>query len=105
MLIGFPKAIPEIPVSNVAKAAAYYVNALGFHLDWSNDQDGIGGISQGDCRIFLINAPFRQDSAARIVAEPEDKPWRLREFWVADPDGNQQRVFYDFAWELRQEHA
>jgi hypothetical protein len=24
------------------------------------DQGGIGGISQGDCRIFLTNAAFRQ---------------------------------------------
>jgi len=29
----------------------------------------------------------------------------LREFKVGDLDGNQLRVFYDFAWELRQEHA
>ena len=47
MLTGFPKAIPEIPVADVEKAAAYYVNVLGFNLDWGDDQGGIGGISQG----------------------------------------------------------
>ena len=31
-----------------------------------------------------------------------DKPWHLREFSVADLDGNQLRVFYDFAWEAKQ---
>src|SRR5215469_6851090 len=56
----FPKAVPEIPVTNVEKAAEYYVNALGFHLDWHSEQDGIGGISQGECRMFLTNPPFRQ---------------------------------------------
>ena len=129
----FPQAVPEIPVSNVEKAAEYYVNALGFDFDWGNDQGGIGGISQGDCRMFLTNAPFRhgsgalgpvvvwlnldsktavdelyhrwRESGAKIIAEPEDKPWRLREFTVSDLDGNQLRVFYDFAWELRQEQA
>jgi catechol 2,3-dioxygenase-like lactoylglutathione lyase family enzyme len=47
MLNHFPKAVPEIPVSNVEKAAEYYVKALGFHFDWGDDQGGIGGISQG----------------------------------------------------------
>ena len=32
-------------------------------------------------------------------------PWHLREFRAGDLDGNQLRVFYDFAWELQQEQA
>lgn len=60
MLTQFPKAVPEVPVSNVESAAEYYVNVLGFNFDWGNDQSGIGGISKGDCRIFLTNAPFRE---------------------------------------------
>jgi len=39
-------------------------------------------------------------SGARIVSKPESKPWNLHEFTAADLDGNQFRVFYDFAWEL-----
>ena len=131
MLTGFPKAVPEIPVRNINKAAEYYVNALGFSFDWGDDQGGIAGISQGECRMFLTNALFREqygasaavviwlnleskhdvdelyqrwkDAGARILAEPEDKPWRLREFRVGDLDGNQLRVFYDFSRELWQE--
>ena len=59
MLTHFPQAVPEIPVSNVDQAAEYYVKVLGFSFDWGNDDGGIGGISQGDCRMFLTNAPFR----------------------------------------------
>ena len=33
---------------------------------------------------------------AKIVSEPEDKPWKLREFMAADLDDNLIRVFYDF---------
>jgi predicted lactoylglutathione lyase len=131
MLNRFPQAVPEIPVRSVDKAAEYYVNVLGFSLDWGNDAGGIGGISQGDCRMFLTNAPFRavrgperpvivwlnlssrqevdelferwQHAGATIVEAVEDKPWNLREFRVADPDGNQLRVFYDFNWEMSME--
>jgi hypothetical protein len=33
----FPAPVPEIPAVNVDTAAAYYVNALGFTLDWADD--------------------------------------------------------------------
>jgi predicted lactoylglutathione lyase len=130
MLTYFPQAVPEIPVANVARAADYYVRVLGFSFDWGNDEGGIGGISQGDCRMFLTNTPFRRpygtagpvtiwlnlnnkrdvdelferwkEAGATVIDVPEDKPWRLHEFRVADLDGNQLRVFYDFAWELKQ---
>ena len=106
-------------------AAAYYVNVLGFSFDWGNDAGGIGGISQGDCRMFLTNDRFRgnggpaspaivwlnlnsrrevderfdrwRQAGASIVEAVEDKPWHLREFTAADPDGNRLRVFYDFS--------
>ncbi|GFE84938.1 hypothetical protein GCM10011487_69380 [Steroidobacter agaridevorans] len=38
-------------------------------------------------------------SQAKIVSPPESKPWKLHEFTAADLDGNLFRVFYDFAWE------
>jgi uncharacterized glyoxalase superfamily protein PhnB len=132
MPFSFPKAVPEVPVSNLEQAARYYVDVLGFHFDWRNDQEGIGGLSQGDCRLFLTNQGFRQGygntgtvvvwlnlgskqevdelcqrwqtAGAKILAPPEDKPWHLREFRAADLDGNQLRVFYDFSRDERREH-
>ena len=119
-----PAAVPEIPVASVEKAAAYYVKALGFTFDWGDEQGGIAGISRGNCRLFMTNLSFRgvygntsptlfwlnlgskaevdelfaewQAAKAIVVSEPEDKPWKLREFMVADLDGNLLRVFYDF---------
>lgn len=121
----FPPAVPEIPVSDIDKAARYYVQNLGFTLDWGGEEGGIAGISQGHCRIFLTNPSFREhyansgpvliwlnlsskeevnqlhmqwkDTQAAIVSAPESKPWKLHEFTAADPDGNLLRVFYDFS--------
>ena len=123
-----PPPVPEIPAANVDTAAAYYVNALGFTLDWGGEEGGIAGISRGDCRLFLTNPSFRDSygnpgpilfwlnlnskaavnslhaewtaAGATIVSPPEDKPWLLHEFTAADLDGNRIRVFYDFRRDL-----
>ena len=124
----FPAAVPEIPAANVDKAAAYYVDTLGFHMDWGDDEGGIAGVSRGNCRLFITNRSFReshgnmgpvlfwlnldskaevddlfaqwQAAQAKIVSKPEDKSWKLREFMTADLDGNLIRVFYDFRGDL-----
>ncbi|MGH9882690.1 MAG: VOC family protein [Pyrinomonadaceae bacterium] len=121
----FPGAVPEIPVSDISKAAAYYESNLGFSIDWGGEEGGIAGISKGHCRMFLSNRAFRAQygnsapvliwlnlsskeevdelyenwraSQAKIVFQPESKPWKLYEFTIADLDGNLFRVFYDFS--------
>lgn len=120
----FPGAVPEIPVTDVDKAADYYVNNLGFALDWNADDIGLAGISRGACRMFLASPSFREGhgnaapvliwlnlnskeevdelyrewsgSGAILISPPESKPWYLHEFTAEDPDGNLFRVFYDF---------
>jgi len=120
----FPAPVPEIPAANVAKAIAYYVDTFGFALDWVSDRDGIAGISRGNCRLFIASPSFRESNGnaspallwlnlnsksevdelfahwksagAHIISDPVDRPWNIREFMVADLDGNLIRVFYDF---------
>ena len=129
----FPGAVPEIPVIDINKAAAYYESNLGFSIDWGGEDGGIAGISKGHCRMFLTNGAFRQQygnagpvmiwlnldskeevnelcklwsaSQAKIVSPPESKQWGLQEFTVADLDGNLFRVFYDFATPEREKEA
>jgi predicted lactoylglutathione lyase len=129
----FPGAVPEIPVSDINSAGAYYESNLGFSIDWGGEDGGIAGISKGHCRMFLTNRAFRQqygnvgpvliwlnldskeevnelhalwsDSQAKIVSQPESKPWGLHEFTVEDLDGNLFRVFYDFATPEREKNA
>ncbi len=121
----FPPPVPEIPVTDLAVALDYYQDALGFTIDWRDDDLGLAGISRDRCRIFLANSPFRtgygnagpaltwlnlvgndavdalhrewRAAGATVVSAPESKPWGLHEFTAADPDGNLLRVFYDFA--------
>jgi len=128
MMNEFPGAVPEIPVSDITRAAAYYENNLGFTLDWGGEDGGIAGISKGNCRMFLTNRAFREgygnaspvliwlnlnskeevnelhalwsSGHAKIISPPESKPWKLHEFTVADLDGNLFRVFYDFSKDL-----
>jgi predicted lactoylglutathione lyase len=125
MSFEFPGAVPEIPVSNLKKACAYYKDSLGFTIDWGDESGGIMGISKGQCRMFLTDNDFREryrnagpvlvwlnlDSReqvdelhklwsanqAKIVSAPESKSWGLHEFTAADLDGNLFRIFYDFA--------
>jgi uncharacterized glyoxalase superfamily protein PhnB len=126
--VTFPAPVPEVPVASIDKAADYYVNTLGFTFDWGDEQGCIAGISRGNCRLFITNCSFRapygnvgpilfwlnlnsraevdelfaewKAAQAKIISEPEDKPWKLREFRAADLDGNLIRVFYDFRNDL-----
>ena len=124
MISQFPAAVPEIPVSDIVAASDYYGRCLGFSLDWGDEKLGLAGISKGDCRLFLANAPYRKGygnagpaltwlnleskgevdelyrvwrgAGAELMSEPQSKPWGLYEFTAADPDGNYLRVFFDF---------
>jgi uncharacterized glyoxalase superfamily protein PhnB len=133
MRLAFPGAVPEIPVRDIARAAAYYQNNLGFTLDWSDEELGLAGISKGNCRMFLASQWYRKQygnvgpsltwlnldsreevdelyrvwsaSNARLMSAPESKPWGLHEFTAADLDGNLFRVFHDFATPEREREA
>lgn len=45
-----------------------------------------------------VNDLYRlwSSSKAKLISEPESKPWGLHEFMAKDLDGNLFRVFYDF---------
>lgn len=60
MKSNFPGAVPEIPVTDINQATAYYQSNLGFTLDWGGEELGLAGISKGDCRMFLANSHFRK---------------------------------------------
>lgn len=126
--VAFPSVCPEIPVSDLNAALAYYRDRLGFNVDWAEEQLGLACLSRGDTRMFMSTAEYRSAlgirgpivlwlnlsnraevdalheqwaaAGAKIEDPPEAKHYnKLYEFFAQDIDGNYFRVFYDFAWE------
>ena len=117
----FPGPVPEIPVRDLNKAAAYYQSNLGFTLDWGDEELGLAGISKGNCRMFLANQEFRKgygngwttltwlnleskeevdelyrvwsSSEAKLMSTPQSKPWGLHEFTAQRSGWHLFRVF------------
>lgn len=101
------KSLPHLPVSDIAKAVRYYCDVLGFKIDYSDENIGViyrdqvtlllipktedyKGISS--CSAYIEDADKLHaelvGSGANILAPPVSRPWGLRDFTIADPDGN-----------------
>ena len=105
------KPVPELPVVDVERAQQHYRDVLGFEIGWLYPDKTIGAVSSRDVAIFFrkretpfepaIHWVYVEDidtsyqeltlSGANIVDPLEMKPWGLRQFTVADLDGN---LFY-----------
>jgi len=113
MYLNFPT--PELPVADVEKAQVYYRDILGCKIEWMDPSKEIGAVSNGDTPLFFRkrNKPFQPavhwvfiediDTAyaqlvkvgATIIDELEDKPWGMRQFSIADLDGNVFTMHHD----------
>lgn len=101
----FGGATPIFCVASVLASTEYYVNALGFTLDWGDAR--FASVSRGRCSIFLcqqdqghpgawtwigvpdadaLAAEYRERGAT-IRNPPTNYPWAY-EMQVEDPDGN-----------------
>jgi hypothetical protein len=60
MIPELPGAVPEIPVSDVVAAAAYYRDKLSFSVDWLDADIALAGLSRDQCRLFLAGPAFRE---------------------------------------------
>lgn len=112
--------IPQLRITNAARSRAFYVEGLGFSVDWEHQFEpgfplflSITRAGQtlfltehtGDCQVggavyFRVPdaaACHAQFSAAGIVADapPQATPWDTLEFTLTDPDGNRLRFAHD----------
>ncbi len=113
MTITFHGATPILRVGSLASSVAYYVNVLGFEIDWQGPGI-IASVSRGASTIFLTEGDqgnpgswvyagvsdaellFKELRAkgARVRHPPTNYPWGY-EMQVEDPDGNVLRFASD----------
>ena len=112
--------IPQLRITNAERSLAFYVNGLGFQIDWKHQfEPGYPLFFQitragqtifltehtGDCEVggavyFIVpdaRAYYAEFQQRGIVAAkaPEDTPWGTCEFMLTDPDGNKLRFAND----------
>ena len=112
----FTSAVPILSVESAAASIDYYVDRLGFTLEWSwGDPVDFAGIMRDEVRIFLcqggqgqsgtwisvfiqdvddLYAEY-QDRGATILSPPKNYPWGVREMSVGDPDSHVLRMGSD----------
>ena len=104
-----------LAVKNLRTSTDFYMNVLGFKRDFGDESDGWSWLSRdefrvglGECREALpaselgdhsyiayvtaddVDALYREliERGASIGAPPRDKPWGMREFALATPEGH-----------------
>ena len=110
------RVFPKLRMTNWERTRAFYVDGLGFKVDWEHrfepglpvfaslTRDGLSLFvteHAGDCQVggaaYLVvddvDALFREISRRGIKAAepPGDTEWHVREMTVVDPDGNRLR--------------
>jgi catechol 2,3-dioxygenase-like lactoylglutathione lyase family enzyme len=104
----FQKALPELPLTDVAAGVGHYRDVLGFKVNYQDSN--IGVMDRDQVTLLLVarterhkgigSAYFYIENADRLCAEmrasgadvqgdPVSRPWGLREFCVRDPEGNE----------------
>jgi catechol 2,3-dioxygenase-like lactoylglutathione lyase family enzyme len=108
--------IPQLRITNAEKSLAFYVDGLGFSVDWKHQfEPGYPLFFQitragqtiflsehsGDCEVggavyFMVPDVDACYSAflgrgVSFSKLPEDTPWGTREMLLIDPDGNRLR--------------
>jgi uncharacterized glyoxalase superfamily protein PhnB len=114
-LSAMSQPVPELPVADVERAQRHYRDALGFEIGWLTPDKEMGAVSREGVAIFFrrrrppfepavqwvfaadIDASYRelQASGPHIIEPLETKPWGLRQFTVADVDGNRFYFHHD----------
>ena len=111
--VRFGEANPILRVADLDRSLAYYVDALGFDLQWRYDD--FASVCRGDTSLMLCEGSQGQPGTwvyvgvsdadalhdelrargATIRHPPRNFPWGSRELHVFDPDGHVLRLGAD----------
>ena len=111
------RVIPTLRMTNEARSRGFYVDGLGFRVDWTHrfephlpallqvSREGMTFyLSEHvmDCAVGALIHLFvdsvdawhaeLQQHGVGIELPPTDQPWGLREMHLLDPDGNRLRI-------------
>jgi catechol 2,3-dioxygenase-like lactoylglutathione lyase family enzyme len=105
----FEKSNPILWSSDIRRSLKYYVDVLGFAESWEwGDPVDFGGVVKDDVEIFFclnnqgspgtwmaimvedVDAYHElvKSKGAKVLVEPIDREWFMREMLVEDPDGH-----------------
>jgi uncharacterized glyoxalase superfamily protein PhnB len=121
---GYPRVVPVLAYADVAGAIDWLTSAFGFRevLRWT-DPSGVARVAELDsdggavmlesregtahshgCHYVLVlvdavdeHFERAREAGAKVIAQPEDKPWGLRQYTVEDPGGHR----WEFSQHLR----
>jgi catechol 2,3-dioxygenase-like lactoylglutathione lyase family enzyme len=109
----FEGVIPILNVKDLAASIDYFVNKLGFKINW--ESEFFSSVSRGKASIFLcqgaqgqpgvwmsiflkdVDALYEEykNSGAIIIEPPMNFPWEHREMLIGDLDGHRLRMTGD----------
>jgi catechol 2,3-dioxygenase-like lactoylglutathione lyase family enzyme len=99
--------VPILRVGSLSASVRYYVEVLGFRLDWGGEADSMASVSRDGHAIMLCQGAQGQPgtwiwigvedieplfaqyqrAGARFLEGPTDRPWAY-EMQLLDPDGH-----------------
>lgn len=111
------RAVPQLRITNYERSCAFWIDGLGFTIDWEHRfEPGFPvfmQVSRGGLALFLtehsgegatggavylfvddVDAYYREITSRGVKpdSEPADTEWHSREFVVYDPDRNRVRI-------------
>lgn len=106
----FGDIVPVFRVRDLAASLAFYRSRLHLDLSWTWDEPPIASVCRGSLQVMLKQVPAAEFQLGEIYVEMtgvdayhdeivaagtplavplRDRPYRMRDFRVDDPDGNQ----------------